>query len=138
MPNVLKRTPQQFVEELKIKNPTVIPLENYKGAKIKIRFKCIDCGYEWITSPDSVLRGSKCRKCNGTAPLTTEEFEKELFDIHPNLKICGEYSNRNTKLAVKCLECEYEWEASPASLISNKYNSNGCPNCYGNVKKNNG
>ena len=127
------RTNEQFVKELQIKSPTIIPLESYKGAKEKIKFQCKICGYIFITTADSVLRGSKCRKCNGTAKYTTEEFKQQLNDIHPNLEILGEYVNANTKIKTRCKICNYTWDVTPASLKASK--GSGCPSCYGNIPK---
>lgn len=60
----LKKTQEQFLNELKEKHFQIIPLEEYKGDKAKIRFKCLKCSYEWITSAHIILHGRGCLRCN--------------------------------------------------------------------------
>ena len=51
-----------LLEQLKEKNPGVVPLEPYKTCNEKIRCKCV-CGNEWYVSPANLLQGKRCRKC---------------------------------------------------------------------------
>lgn len=40
---------------------------------------------------------------------TQEEFEKEIFDINPNIEVIREYKNNYTPVSFKCKVCGYEW-----------------------------
>jgi len=54
---------KKYMGMLNKKSIKVIPLEDYKGVKIKIKHKCI-CGNIWEVTPDSVLQGSSCGCAN--------------------------------------------------------------------------
>ena len=60
---LVKKTTEQFVKELKIINPEITVLGKYVGALKKIKVKH-SCGYEWKASPNSLLRGCSCPRCN--------------------------------------------------------------------------
>ena len=60
---LVKKTTEQFVKELKIINPEITVLGKYVGAFKKIKVKH-SCGYEWKASPNSLLRGCSCPRCN--------------------------------------------------------------------------
>ena len=59
-----RKSNQQFIDELKIYNPTIISLEEYKGRSHKILFKCLKCGREWKAYAGDVLQGCGCINCN--------------------------------------------------------------------------
>ena len=69
------KTNQEFVHQLGIVNPDVIPLQEYVQAKIPILVMCKKCGYKWQTTPDNLLRGGSCQNCSAT------NNEKKLEDI---------------------------------------------------------
>lgn len=69
------KTNQEFVHQLGIVNPDVIPLQEYVQAKIPILVMCKKCGYKWQTTPDNLLRGGSCQNCS------TTNNEKKLGDI---------------------------------------------------------
>jgi len=54
-----------FLEELKLVNPNILPLEEYKSGHEKIRCKCIIHDYEWHVAPNKILhRKTGCPKCS--------------------------------------------------------------------------
>ena len=55
----------QFILDLKKKGilDYVLPLEDYRGCKEKIRFKCLRCGKEWLATPDNILQNKGCPNC---------------------------------------------------------------------------
>lgn len=59
----LKKTNEQFIQELFEVNSCVEPLEEYVGAHTKIKVRCEKCGREWFSSPNTLLRGNGCRIC---------------------------------------------------------------------------
>lgn len=69
------KTNQEFVHQLGIVNPDIIPLQEYVQAKIPILVMCKKCGYKWQTTPDNLLRGGSCQNCSAT------NNEKKLGDI---------------------------------------------------------
>ena len=56
-------TTEQYIKELKIKCPTMICLETYKGVHIKILHKCLNCGKEYKCKPKNKLKGNTCIYC---------------------------------------------------------------------------
>ena len=74
----LRKSNSKFIEELKIVNPNIEPLEDYMGLYTKIKFKCKVCDTEWENKPSCVLRGSGCPKCNNLGGTSREE--QDLID----------------------------------------------------------
>ena len=63
-----------------------------------------------------------------TIPYTTETFKAKLKELgREDIEVIGEYINAKTKIKVHCtdLNCNYEWEVEPSSLLSGV----GCPRC---------
>ena len=61
---------------------------------------------------------------------TQEQFEKDIFDINPNIIVTSSYINNYTKVGFKCKVCGYEWETEPKSIT---YNKTSCRKCIGHV-----
>ena len=59
----MKKTSEQFQDVLKIKHPTILPLEEYQSANKKIKVRCSICGFEWIIRPHDLLRSEGCPDC---------------------------------------------------------------------------
>lgn len=66
-------------------------LEDYKGNKIKIKCKCRKCGYEWEATPNKLLQGRGCPKCN------TSKGEKRIAQYLDNIDIDYIYDKRYFK-----------------------------------------
>ena len=121
----------EYCDRLKKQNPTVIPLEEYKGNKIQIKHKCIIHNIVWETSPGSVLGGGGCKLCSSerlskSLRKTQDEYEKQLFLTNPNIICIDIYNTLHTPIKHKCLKCNYEWMGEPGNII---YGGTGCPNC---------
>lgn len=74
---LLKKTHEQFVEELKEINPNIEILEEYINNHTKIKCRCLIDGNEWETTPKILLGGSGCPKC---AHSSTSWLQEELFN----------------------------------------------------------
>lgn len=59
----LKKTHEQFINELKQKFPYIQPLDNYCSANKKINVKCNNCNYIWEIRPHDLLRSKGCPYC---------------------------------------------------------------------------
>lgn len=59
-----RKTNDDFVNEVKAINDNVEIVGKYINSKTKIKSNCKICGHTWYPSPDSLLRGSGCPKCN--------------------------------------------------------------------------
>lgn len=124
-----------FLEQLSKNNPNVKVLGKYIGADYKIKVQCTNCERIWDARTADLLRGKGCSKCSiiGRASArkrTNEQFVMALKTINPSIIPIEEYINNTTKIKVKCLKCDYEWMATPHSLLQ----GNGCRKCA--VQKN--
>lgn len=123
---VKRKTHDEFVNEVAIKNPTNEILSEYKNQKIKVLSKCRICGYERYIFPQSLLRGKSCPVCYGNIQKTTDTYKKELKQVNPNIEVIGEYINNRTKIKCKCLLCNNEFMGDPKNMLYSNY---GCPFC---------
>lgn len=125
----LKKTHEEYVKEVQIKNPKVIVIGNYIDSETKILHKCSICGNEWKAIPNSILHGRGCPNCYlkklKTPKKTHEQFVKKMSNINNTITIIGEYIGSNNPIKCKCNKCNYIWEPRAADILSGK----GCPNC---------
>ena len=91
-----RRTNKEYIEELKMKCPSMIPLEEFKGTKIPILHKCTNCNIIYKCKPKDKLEGYKCKYCNKGGnpygysvpkdkPATVYLVYIEKFDIYIKL-----------------------------------------------------
>ena len=132
-----KRTHEEYVKEVKLKNPSVTVVGTYVDARTKIMHKCNLCNNEWETSPDSVLHGHGCKSCSlketfkihpKTQPKLRkyhEQYVKDLYEANPNIEILDEYITTEHKNHFRCRVCGYEWYGKAGSYLSGK----GCYMC---------
>lgn len=121
----LKKTQEQFVQELAVLNKDVEVIGRYDGWDHKVRVKCKLCGHEWNAMAGYLLKGSKCPKCFKSGKKTHDEFIEELFEKNPSVTVLGEYTTNKDKVKTQCNECGYVWNIMPESLLAGK----GCPCC---------
>lgn len=122
-----KLTNEEFLLRIKNINKNILPLEDYKGANTRIKYKCLIDGYEWTTTPACIFNGQGCPKCVKRHHRTALEFADDLFDINPDIGILGKYINMKSKILVECKLDGYIWEVVPFSLL----NGIKCPRCSG-------
>jgi hypothetical protein len=95
----------------------------------------IDCGkgHSRVSiTPNSLLSGSWCRKCDPTKK-PKNVLLKELVDLaveRGGHLLSSEYLDAKTKLKWKCGKCDFEWEATPDSV---KGGGSWCSKCNGGV-----
>ena len=77
--NILSKTKtnEDFVNELKVINPYIEPLEEYVNSNTKMLFRCKIEGYEWRTTPAKVLSRKGCPCCAGWLP-SSAAFGEEI------------------------------------------------------------
>lgn len=125
-----KKSHEEFVNELNIKNPNIKVLNKYVNVSTKIMVKCIICGNEWMAIPGSLLNGTGCPKCanknkSNKQRKTKEQFIEEMKIINPNVKIIGDYINNHTKIKCECLICGNIYFMIPKNLRKGQ----NCPEC---------
>lgn len=128
-----KKTNKEFLEELNLKNPDIIPLEEYKGMHEKLLFKCKN-GHNWMATPTNIFAGRNCPYCSGKKQLTNDEFLVKLYNITNRYTPLEEYISTHKKILCKCNICGHKWKIEPAKLLSGR----GCPECAKKIKRNKG
>ena len=125
-----KKTHEEYVAELAIKNPTVEVIGKYVDAKTKITHHCLIHDIYWEISPSNALRGNGCEKCRRDKikdyhQRTHEEYLLELKNINPYIEVLEEYIDSNTSILHRCIKHDIEWYVSPANILQ----GHGCEKC---------
>lgn len=132
-----RKTHEEYVEELKIKNPTVEVVGKYVNSHTKIMHHCLIHDVYWKSEPSNVLQGHGCKQCgkekiSANTRKTHDGYVLELSIKNSNIVVLEEYKGTDTKILHKCKIDGYEWKVTPASLL----NGSGCPVCSGRVAGN--
>ena len=127
-----KKTHEEYVAELAIKNSTIEVVGKYSGANTKILHRCNIDGYEWYATPHNILNGKGCPQC-GIKSRTEkrskahDEYVLELSIKNPNIEVIGRYSGALTKIQHHCLIHDVYWYTTPSRALQGA----GCELCHG-------
>lgn len=129
---MVRKTHEAFVEEAKAINPNIEILGRYIGRHKRITVRCIKHDYIYDPFARDVLRGHGCIYCRSDKmhdyfAMTPDEFEKEMYDINPNIKIIGKYINSNTNVLCSCQLCNTDFYINPG--YSRTSQTISCPVC---------
>lgn len=124
------KSQDEYLEEVKLKNPNVEVIGEYVNSRNKILHKCLIHNIVWSTLPVNVLKGCGCPKClkekiGDKNSMTHNEYVDRLLNVNPNIIALEEYINSEIKINHKCKLCGCEWKAKPGNILSSK----GCPKC---------
>lgn len=131
----LKKTHDDFVQELYSKNQNFNILGKYINNHTKIKTECKICGHIWDCIPVELLKKEKCPQCSlkhrvDMSRSNLEEFKQKLFKINPDIEVLSDiYVNNRTKILVRCKKDGYEWQARPNDLLSGY----GCALCSNRI-----
>ena len=123
---VRKKTPEEYIQELLIVNPNLIPLEDYNGKDVKIAHKCLICNNVIYKSPRSALRGNGCQVCSGRECGGPPEYKnsiwsskyRKLFSIYMTEKQMKTITPKsNKKIKITCPICGKKKMISPDQII---------------------
>ena len=120
-----KKTHEEYVAELAVKNPSLEVLEEYIDAKTKILHRCKIDGYEWCCLPNHALNSKSCPMCSGSVKYGHEEYVEKVFKINPNIKVIGEYKGVRTKIAHYCMKHNIYFDMLPCHVLK----GSGCNKC---------
>ena len=124
-----EKTNEAFIDELKIKRPDIIPLEEYKGYKTEISVIHLSCNKNFLVTPNKLLTVKNvCPFCFPYKRKSHEQFVDELFNINPNIEVIGTYKKKNIPIKIKFKECGHSYETSPTSLLIGR----NCKYCSNN------
>ena len=127
------KTHEEYVEELKIKNPTVEVIGKYVNAKTRILHRCNVHNVEWLVVPDSIFQGCGCAQCKVDKDIanaqsktkTHQQYLMELMDNNIAIEPLEEYINSHTNIRHRCKICQHEWDVRPGNILYGF----GCPMC---------
>ena len=125
-----KKTHEEYVAELKEKNPTVEVVGKYKDAKTKILHHCLVHDVYWEAYPSSLLRGCGCEICKNdkigmSNRKSHSQYVNEVKKNNPNVIVLEQYVNSEIPILHKCIIHNVEWKAYPASILRGA----GCYKC---------
>jgi predicted Zn-ribbon and HTH transcriptional regulator len=124
MKMAIRRTPEQYHTEIFEKGFTA--LEVIRRMSVKAKVVCNKCGYEHMKKVQSILRGYGCAKCEGNAPLTTDEFRSYMAEKEPSYTLLSEVTGAFRKCTIRC-EKGHEYEAKPINFV---HKGRRCPPCH--------
>ena len=128
----MKKTHDEYVEELAQINPDVEVIGTYINTNAPLRFRCRICGHIWEVPAYNLLRGTKCPKCNVRKRMLPEEKAIRRMEAgSPNTKVIGRYKGYGKTIRCQCRRCGYIWTPFPRTLMKGC----GCPRCAGNAPK---
>lgn len=119
---MVRKTQEQFENEVKQKFPHIIVCEEYVNQGTKIKFRCKNGGHEWSTSPNNLFR-TGCPICDGKA-LNDSKFKMRIKEKYPDIEILNEYVNSHTVMKCICHKCGLKFEKQAITL-----QKNGCAKC---------
>lgn len=131
-----KKTHEEYVAELAIKNPNVEVVGEYINAKTKIMFHCLIHDVYWEALPYAPLRGHGCNMCHGEKihnfkTRTNEQYIKELQEVNKDIIVLENYIDIRTPILHKCIKHNVTWKASPGNVLKGC----GCRKCGGDKNK---
>lgn len=105
-----------------------IRVSDFKGHHKKFLVKHISCGTTFeVLYSNFVDHGTRCPKCFRSFKKTTEEFIKDIENVHGKneFEVLEDYKGNNKNIKVRH-KCGYEYSVRPAVLTNLKC---GCPKC---------
>lgn len=125
-----RKTHEEYLAEVEVKNQHVVVLGVYDGASTPILHKCKYCGKEWAIRPSDVLNGKSCRECSckrcgAYLRKSHAQYIEDLNKININIEPIEDYINTDTAILHKCKICGHIWSIKPNHTLS----GHGCPMC---------
>ena len=130
-----RKTHEEFIKEMEVKNPNIKVLGEYTGCKNKIKVMCSIHNCIWEPTVEYLLKGAKCPKCTYKGNCDEivrnhDDFVKKVKKYHPNLEVVSNYINTKTKVTIRCKIDMYEWNIRPDNLFQGL----GCRICRKKIK----
>ena len=120
-----RKTQEEFLQEVKLRNPSIEVLGIYKSNKDPILVRCINCGREWSPLAGSLTSGHGCPACKGSGQMTEVDFLWKLADKRDDVVLVGNFEKVLKKTAFKFMNCGHVYEITPSKILQGR----GCPVC---------
>ena len=126
----VKKTTNEFIEEMKNINPSISIIGQYVNNKTKIKCLCLKDDNIWEAAPSHLLNGKGCPECkkekiSKNKTLSHNEFINRMSIINADIKILSKYKKAQTKIICQCEIDGHKWEATANNLLR----GHGCPKC---------
>lgn len=131
----LEERKEHFFERINSMPHTYKIVGEYVNDRTPIKCECEIHGV-WETTPNGLVRGYGCPKCGKVSMglkerKTQKEFEKEIKDRYPQIKILSQINGTNRNVTCLCTKHDYLYERTPNKLRENC----GCPECKKEKKR---
>ena len=125
-----KKTHEEYVRELAIKNPNIQVIGKYAGANTPIEHYCINHNVFWSISPHNILNGKGCKECKREKVTygqrkSHDKYIEELKVKNPLVEVVEQYVNSNTPIMHHCLVHDIYWKTTPGRALQGV----GCEEC---------
>lgn len=104
------------------------------NSRSRVPILCNTCGHQWCPKiTDYINDRNGCPDCTNHIQYTLSRFLKRAEEIYGeafeylNLKE-GDITGTRSRIQIRCLTCEYEWESSVGNHLNK---GRGCPECNG-------
>lgn len=124
----------EFLRKIKDHKLCIVPLEEYRGSSIPIKFQCNNCNLIFEKIPRTLLQkgaGCGCPQCTSKnkhdkLAYSNEQYKALLFEKTTSIELIGDYDKGTKKALFHCLKCNHVWQKSPTQLLFKPY----CPKCH--------
>lgn len=121
---------EEYVKQLKNKNPNVEALEPYIDSCTPILHRCKKHDLKWKAMPINILRGCGCSKCKSERISNAqfkphEDYVEELSKKNPHIEVIEQYAGVDTLILHYCKKHDIYWKATPPNVLKGC----GCPEC---------
>lgn len=114
-----KKTHNEFIQELKQKNPNITVLDKYINSSSKIKVKCNLDGHIWTVLPTNLLKTNNPTGCPVCAGKSVELGINSIVDTHPNIAKLFVNQDLATKVSYGS-EKEADFLCPVCNLVSTK------------------
>ena len=127
-----RKTHEEYVAELAIKNPDIEVIEQYINRFTAILHYCKKHNVFWKTTPGNVLSGKGCELCKKekfrkSMCKTHEQYVEELNIKLPHISVIDRYIDKSTPIMHYCSKHDVFWSATPDNVLHHL----GCKLCKG-------
>ena len=126
----MKKTHEEYISELMIKNPIIEPMEKYIDARTAIMHHCKKHDIYWKAYPCNTLKGKGCCECGKEKnkikfTKTHEKYVEQLRKSNPDVEVLENYKDSHTPILHLCKKHNVEWKSIPSNVLRGA----GCPKC---------
>lgn len=125
-----KKTHEEYVNEVAIKNPNVEVIGEYVNTNTKITHRCLIHNTTWDTTPTRVLQGVGCEMCRKDKfrqirCKTHEQYIQEVAECNSNIEVVGKYVDAKMPIEHYCKQHNILWSTYPNNILKGC----GCVEC---------